>query len=123
MSPVSSFHNLMDRTRAYQTYTAGGAWKTVPSYVTLRQRNLTYQFFPHFHPYVGGHRAALAGIPVAQLSLIQRLNDGGLDELQDADTLYIPQPSSPTTPTPLTVQPNSTRVTLNAPVTATRPDG
>jgi hypothetical protein len=123
MPLATSFHNLLDNARAYETYTVGGVWQGPPSYVTLRQRSLTYQFFPHFHPYVGGHRAAIPGIPPAQLSLIQRLNDGGLDELQDADTLYMPQPPSSTKPTPLTVQPNSTRVTLNASVTATRPDG
>jgi len=122
MSPVSSFHNLIDRARAYQTYTTIGIWRG-PSPVTLRERNLTYQFFPHFHPYVGGHRAALPNIAVQQLSLIQRLNDGGLDELQSADTLYMPQPSSPTTPTPLMVQPNSTRITLTTTVTVTHPDG
>jgi hypothetical protein len=120
---ASSFHNLMEYTRAYQTYTVGGLWKNIPSYITLRQRSLTYQFFPHFHPYVGGHRAALPNVLLSQLSLIQRLNDGGLDELQDSDTLYMPQPNSSTAPAPMTVQPDSTRATLTASVTATRPDG
>jgi hypothetical protein len=124
MSPAaSSFHSLMDYTRAYQTYTVGGVWKNTPSYITLRQRSLTYQFFPHFHPYVGGHRAVLPNVSPSQLSLIQRLNDGGLDELQDSDTLYMPQPNSSTPPAPMTVQPDSTRATLTASITATRPDG
>lgn len=80
--------------------------------------------FPHFHPYVGGNRAAHPPIPASQLSLIQRLNDGGVDELQDSDTFYMPQPNpDPTTNKylPLTVQPGSTRATLTATVTAIRP--
>ncbi len=119
----TSFHNLVDNARAYQTYTAAGAWKLFPPYITIRQRSLTYQMFPHFHPYVGGTRAALPNVSAGQLSLIQRLNEGGVDELQDSDTLHMPQPNSPQGPSPLTVQPGSTRATLTATVTATRPSG
>ena len=119
----ASFHNLVDNARAYQTYTTGGAWKLFPPYITIRQRSLTYQMFPHFHPYVGGTRAAWPNVSTGQLSLIQRLNEGGVDELQDSDTLYLPQPNPPQTPSPLTVQPGSTRATLTATVTATRPSG
>ena len=119
----ASFHNLVDNARAYQTYTTGGAWKLFPPYITIRQRSLTYQMFPHFHPYVGGTRAAWPNVSNGQLSLIQRLNEGGVDELQNSDTLYMPQPNPPQTPSPLTVQPGSTRATLTATVTATRPSG
>jgi Tc toxin complex TcA C-terminal TcB-binding domain len=122
MAP-SSFHDLIDESRSYLTYTVGGQYKFPPAYVTLRQRSLTYQMFPHFHPYVGSHRGALANVPPAQTSLIGRLNDGGVDELQDADTLYMPQPNSTTAPLPLQVQPGSTRATLTASTTATRPNG
>ena len=120
---LTSFHNLVDTAREFQTYTVGKIWQFPPPYITLRERSLTYQFFPHFHPYVGGHRTGLPNIPPAQLSLIQRLNDGGVDELQDADTLYLPQPNSPTTPSPLTVQSATTRAMLTTTVTASRPEG
>src|ERR1700722_2024278 len=124
MAPLStSFHDLVGSARAYQTYTVAGVWKPFPPYITIRQRALTYQMFLHDHPYVGGQRAALANVSPSQLSLIQRLNDGGVDELQDSDTLYMPQPNPSASPSPLTVQPGSTRATLTASVTATRPSG
>jgi hypothetical protein len=118
-----SFHNLVDSARAYQNYTSAGAWKQFPPYITIRQRSLTYQMFPHFHPYVGGTRAALPNVTAGQFSLIQRLNEGGVDELQDSDTLYMPQPNPRQNPSPLAVQPGSTRATLTSTVTATRPSG
>ena len=106
---TTSFHNSIDTARAYQTYTPAG-WVTHPRFITLRERSLAYQFFTHFHPYVS--------------SLIQRLNDGGLPELQQSDTLYLPQPNPPTGQPlqPLTVVPDSTRATLMVNVTATRPN-
>jgi hypothetical protein len=124
MTPlITSFHNLVDTNRAYLSAAAGGIWNPIPPYITLRQRSLTYQFYPHFHPYVGGSRGGLANVPSSQLSLIQRLNDGGIDELQDADTVYLPQPNPAANPQPLTVTPGSTRATLTTAVTGTRPDG
>lgn len=101
----------MDLARQYQAFTPANNWKAVPIYVTLRNRSLTYQFFPHFHPYVA--------------SLIERLNDGGFDALQDSDTLYLPQPNPPSGRPlqPLTVIPDSTRATLLANVTGNRPNG
>jgi Tc toxin complex TcA C-terminal TcB-binding domain len=125
MTPdIQSFHSLVDSSyRGYLTAAANGAWTPILPYITLRERSLTYQFFPHFHPYVGGSRAGLTNVPASELSLIRRLNDGGVDELQDADTVYMPQPNSAATPQPLNVSPNSTRATLTATVTGTRPDG
>ena len=107
----NSFHNTVDTSRVYQVYT-GADWVVADGhYVTLRNRNLTYQFFPHFHPYVP--------------ALVQRLNDGGFPALQDSDTLYLPQPNPPSGQPlqPLTAIPDSTRATLVANVTATRPSG
>lgn len=106
-----SFHSTVDLARQYQAFTPANNWKAVPIYVTLRNRSLTYQFFPHFHPYVA--------------SLIERLNDGGFDALQDSDTLYLPQPNPPSGRPlqPLTVIPDSTRATLLANVTGNRPNG
>src|SRR5579883_3401679 len=97
-----SFHNIIDYSaRAYQTGVVGG-WRQ-GRYITLRDRNLAYQFFPHFQPYV--------------LPLIQRLNEGGLALLQDADTTYLPQPNAGK---PLTVLPDSTRATIATTVTGIR---
>src|SRR5260370_31942997 len=49
-----SFHNEIDtNVHAYQTYQPISGWGTNPA--TLRTTytlNLTYQFYPHFHPYV-----------------------------------------------------------------------
>jgi hypothetical protein len=94
----------------YQAYSSAG-WKNYPVYITLRNRSLTYQFFPHFHPYVP--------------ALIQRLNEGGFPELQDSDTLYLPQPNPPAGQPlqPLTAIPGSTRATLLSNVTGQRPNG
>src|SRR5260370_3542735 len=118
---TQSFHNMVDTTaKAYQVYTPGGAWKIEPIYIPLRQRSVAYQFFPHFHPYVGRDRSPVPGM---QLSLIQRLKEGGVTELQDSDTLYMPQPNPNKNPVPLQVLPNTTRATLAADLTCTRPNG
>ena len=100
----TSFHNSIDVARGYQTYTPIGWRPYPPPSITLRERNLAYQFFTHFHPYVP--------------ALIQRLNDGGIPELEDADTTYLPQPNPVSAPLPLNVIPNSTRATLLADVSA-----
>jgi hypothetical protein len=119
-----SFHNLIDGyARANMTYTAGGEWRFVPPYITTRERSLSYEFFSHFHPYVGNSRAGVPHVPSAQLSLIQRLNDGGVSELLDSDTLYMPQPNPANKPSPLSVLAGSTRATLTANVSGTVPDG
>lgn len=114
MMPQTSFHNIIISSHSFITYPNGGGGNGgggLPIYVTLRNRNLTYQFFPHFHPYVP--------------QLIHRLNDGGPTELLASDTLYLPQPNPPSGQPlqPLTVIPDSTRATLLAAVTATRPNG
>jgi Tc toxin complex TcA C-terminal TcB-binding domain len=107
---VAYFHDSIDNSRAYQVYREDG-WAKVSHYITLRNRSLTYQFFPHFHPYVP--------------QLVQRLNEGGPTRLQDSDTLYLPQPNPPSGQPlqPLTVVADSTRATLVGAVTATRPGG
>jgi hypothetical protein len=107
---AQSFHNSIDIARGYQVYN-GAAWAIVSPYITLRERSLSYQFFTHLHPYVP--------------DLIQRLNDGGFPELQESDTLYLPQPNPPSGQPlqPLSVVPDSTRATLLTAVTGTRPNG
>src|SRR5581483_12188205 len=109
MAIAKSFHNSIDSARAYQIYD-GVNWKNFPLYITTRNRSLSYQFFPHFHPYVP--------------ALIQRLNEGGFPQLQDSDTLYLPQPNPPDGQVmqPLQVVPGSTRAALVANVTGTRPN-
>jgi hypothetical protein len=111
MAQLTSFHNTIDYARAYQAYSVAGNWGIWNPYITIRNRSLTYQFFPHFHPYVA--------------QLIQRLNDGGFPELQESDTLYLPQPNPPSGQPlqPLNVIAGSTRATLLAAVTAQRPNG
>lgn len=109
MVQMRSYHNSIDEARAYQVYTVGNVWRPSSWYITLRERSLSYQFFSHFHPYVP--------------ALIQRLNDGGFSELQDSDTLYLPQPNPPSGQPlqPLNVIANSTRAALSADVTANAP--
>jgi hypothetical protein len=110
MALAKSVHNSIDSARMYQAYT-GVDWRTYPIYITFRDRSVSYQFFPHFHPYVP--------------ALIQRLNEGGFPELQDTDTLYLPQPNPPPGQPlqPLTAIAGSTRATLLANVMGTRPNG
>ncbi len=118
---TNSFHNLVDRyQRAYQIYTGGG-W-VGGTYVSFLNRSMTYQFFPHFHPYVAGNRAGVANVPSSALSLIRRLNEGGVTELLDSDTLYMPQPES-AVPQPLSVIADSSRALLSQNTSGTRPDG
>jgi len=106
MAPQKSFHNSYDSmVRAYQTYNLANGWRG-GRYITLRDRTVAYEFFAHFHPYV--------------LPLIQRLNDGGISELLDSDTLYLPQPNDSQ---PLVVFPDSSRATIATTTNATRPDG
>ena len=98
---MTSFHGSIDIARGYQLNVSGN-W-IAGGYATIRNRSLTYQFFPFAQPYV--------------LQLIQRLNAGGLPALQDADTTYLPQPE---TGQPITVLPNSSRATLATDATAIR---
>jgi hypothetical protein len=121
MKLSTSFHNMIDaNARAFQVYTGDNGWIPFPIYITFKYRSANYQFFPHFHPYVAANRAAVPGM---KLSLIERLKEGGLLELQDSDTLYMPQPNPPAGQPlqPLTVVPNSTRATLSAATSAVRP--
>ena len=113
-----SFHNTIDQlVRPYQTLNAQNIWVSGQT-ILKRTESVAYQFYPFFHPYVGRDRAF---VPNVKLSLIQRLRDGGVPELEESDTLYMPQPNPASAAQPLQVQPNSTRATLYASVTATRP--
>src|SRR5579872_453922 len=121
MKPTTRFHNVIDTgMRPYQVYSPALGWQPFPTYITLRQRSLTYQFFPHFYPYVAANRAF---VPNMQLSLMERLKEGGLAELEHSDTLYMPQPNPPSGQPvqPLNIIPGSTRAALAADATAIRP--
>jgi len=120
MKLSQSFHDTVDlNARAYQIYTNPGGWVPFPIYITFRERSLTYQFFPHFHPYIAANRAF---VPDLKLSLVERLKDGGLPELEDSDTLYLTQQTPPAIQPaqPLAVVPGSTRIALSAATSATR---
>src|ERR1035438_8883679 len=124
-----SFNGTIDQTvRPYQTYTTQGVWVPASTVVSLKE-SVAYQFYPFFHPYVGRDRAAIPNpppnAPPMMLSLIQRLREGGVSELEASDTLYMPQPQPQPTanPVPFTVLPNSTRATLTANASGKRPDG
>ncbi len=110
MASNTSFHNSIDGARAYQTHSPAG-WQHRPRYFTLREISLAYQFSTHFHPYVG--------------ALIRTLNEGGFSQLQETDTLYLPQPNPPSGQAlqPLQPIPDGTRATLLANITAARPNG
>ncbi|PZN78313.1 MAG: insecticidal toxin protein [Candidatus Methylumidiphilus alinenensis] len=116
-----SFHNMIDAdARAHQLYVQNAGWTAFPTYISFERINLNYQFFPHFHPYVAVNRAA---VPMMKLSLLERLKEGGLPELEDSDTLYMPQPNPPPgqPKQALVVIPNSTRASLSASIAALRP--
>src|SRR5438128_2668606 len=118
---TKSFHSLVDRyQRAYQNFTGGG-W-VGGTYISFLNRSITYEFFSPFHPYVGSNRTGLANVPSSSLSLIRCLNEGGVKELLESNTLYQPQPTSPVDQ-PLNVIADSTRVLLSQQVSGTRPDG
>ncbi|MDR3483153.1 MAG: insecticidal toxin protein [Burkholderiaceae bacterium] len=118
----SSFHSSLDlQARPYQSYTVDGWLPYTGGWsVTDRTQSVSYQFFPHFHPYVASNRAAISG---QQTSLMQRLMVGGVTGLQASDTLYMPQPNPANGQAvqPRTVTPNSTVATLTANVTASTP--
>ena len=110
MSQLStSFHNSIDLARGFQTYTTDNMWRPWPPLITLEERRLAYQFFTHFHPYVP--------------ALIQNLNQGGLPQLEQSDTLYLPQPNPVSAPVPLNIIPDSTRATLLSAVSVTPAGG
>lgn len=119
MRNETSFHNTIDGTvRPFQIYTAEKGWQSTSTVVALSE-SVGYQFYPFFHPYVGRDRAFVANM---KLSLMQRLNDGGVTELLGSDTLYMPQPNPTSTSQPLQVLANSTQAVLAANITGTRPD-
>lgn len=71
----SPFHGYFD----LATSTAGNVTELVPGTVatpvTIKERAMSYQFYPHFHPYVA--------------ELIKRLIEGSVGGLQSADTVYV----------------------------------
>jgi hypothetical protein len=109
-SHSKSFHSSYDaQAQSFQVYN-NGRWSVPNPFYLTADTSLTYQFFPHFHPYV--------------TALIQRLNEGGVAELLASDTLYQPQPNPNNgQPLPLNVLPNSTRAILSVGANASRPDG
>src|ERR1700679_1706336 len=96
-SSFTSFHNNLDNTvRSYQSY-QNGKWGIVdvPTFTTI-DKGLSYQFFPHFHPYVK--------------TLAQRLINSGVSALLGMDTQYVANADGS-----LKIIPNSTRAVLVLP--------
>jgi hypothetical protein len=80
MTKTPAFHGYPDaRIRPYQTYRPDLGWtSTIVRHITTEERSLSYQFFPHYHPYVA--------------ELIKRLVNGDLADLQATDTDYRTNP-------------------------------
>jgi hypothetical protein len=73
------FHGYYDaRVRPLKIYKSKPetetTWEVVQKHFIIKERNLSYRFYPHFHPYVN--------------KLMSRLIEGSLRELQNADTDY-----------------------------------
>ena len=82
--PVS-FHTFYDdKVRPYETYRIGDGWTTGPRLVTTENRELSYAFSLHAHPYVQ--------------ELVKRLIAGSVDGLQAADTDYAKNPDGSLVP-------------------------
>src|SRR5436309_15155268 len=93
---VPRFHNYYDAAvRSYLGYKRGVGWTTttVRRHFTIEERQLSYSFAPHFHPYVA--------------ELVKRLIEGSVPGLQAADTDYVPNPDGT-----LVTLPGSVRATL-----------
>lgn len=110
MNPVKSFHNIVDeQVRRYQVYN-GATWGFGNPYTKTGIKDVTYQFYAHFHPYVA--------------NLIQNLDNGGIAGLQASDTIYLPDsPSVPSSGSPLVVEANTTRAILLSTVAVTLSSG
>jgi hypothetical protein len=92
------FHGYLDsETRANQVYKPGLGWTatTIEKHITIQERTLSYQFYPHFHPYV--------------TELVRRLTEGSVRGLQATDTEYVEDPDGT-----LETLPGSTIVALAA---------
>lgn len=99
----AGFHNYYDSvTRAGQTYTPTQGWVSKLGSISIEEYNLSYRFYPHFHPFV--------------LDLVKSLNAGSVAGLEAEDTHYQTN-SSDGSFIPL---PDSTRVTLLTATQATR---
>jgi hypothetical protein len=105
---VAGFHNYWDaNVRSNQGYAVATGWSDqFPPPITTTTRDLTYRFYPHFHPYVR--------------QLTQRLIKGappkllpGVASMEAVDTEYVRKNDGS-----LATLPDSTRATLPAPLKA-----
>src|SRR5215217_8997185 len=72
----SKFHVLEDAELYYKPSRRGVVTAKGKKHYVIQERDVTYRFYPHFHPYVG--------------SLVQRLMRHSIAGLQAADTDYVP---------------------------------
>ena len=103
----NSFNGTMDKMRAYGAYGTEKGWTYDNTDFHTKvdiQDNITYRFYPHFHPYVA--------------DLMRRLNTESISGLEFADTDYLKNSSDGT----YQIIPDSTRARLSANTTATALD-
>lgn len=76
IAPSTKFHGYYDaQVRPYLQYVGDRGWINLPKPVTVQERTLSYQFYPHFHPYVA--------------ELVKQLIEKSVRGLQAEDTEYL----------------------------------
>ena len=76
IAPSTKFHGYYDaQVRPYLQYVGDRGWINLSKHITIQERTLSYQFYPHFHPYVA--------------ELVKQLIEKSVRGLQAEDTEYL----------------------------------
>lgn len=76
IAPSTKFHGYYDaQVRPYLQYVGDQGWINLSKHITIQERTLSYQFYPHFHPYVA--------------ELVKQLIEKSVRGLQAEDTEYL----------------------------------
>jgi len=76
ITPSTKFHGYYDaQVRPYLQYVGNRGWINLSKHITIQERTLSYQFYPHFHPYVA--------------DLVKQLIEKSVRGLQAEDTEYL----------------------------------
>lgn len=76
ITPSTKFHGYYDaQVRPYLQYVGDRGWINLSKHITIQERTLSYQFYPHFHPYVA--------------ELVKQLIEKSVRGLQAEDTEYL----------------------------------